>query len=724
MVSHIRMRLDRNPWIQIIGTGALVVAVAAMFVWPAQALGKTQNDAKTEDAAEAEQPLANPFPDGVRAPDFPKDAVWLNTRGPIRMQDLRGKFVLLDFWTYCCINCIHVLPELKKLEKAYPNELVVIGVHSAKFLAEKDTKNIEEAILRYEIEHPVVNDAEHRIWNTYGARSWPTIGLIDPTGRFVGRSTGEFRFEDLDRLFKAAIPYYRENKLLDERPIRFDLLANRQQPTPLRFPGKILADSAQKRLFISDSNHNRIVVANEDGQLLNIIGSGKIGSKDGPFDEAEFDHPQGCFLRGDQLYVADTENHLVRVADLTKKTVRTIAGIGSQARTAFPGADRLGRPGPNGFVGKPKETALNSPWALYIRDELLYIAMAGPHQIWTMPLDESAIGPYAGNGREDIVDGRLLPREAYQLAPENEVSFSSFAQPSGLAADKDWLYVADTEGSSIRAVPFDPRKQVRTVVGTAHFPNGRLFRFGDRDGKKMEVELQHAIGIAHHDGTLYITDTYNNKIKKIDAATGDTETLAGTGKPGRGDQPAEFDEPAGIAFSNGRLFVADTNNHLIRVVALDGSVSTLKIAGLQPPRVDTRSAPSFDGLPVSRVDAGKVQAVDGMLRVEIGLKLPDRWKVNDLAPAIAWVDAKQDAGPLDREQLGRIEMKLDDDRRLTLEIPVDGEGPDHFQIATPIYYCAEGGEGLCRMATAVWAVKCEVSKDNGPEAVKLDFDVK
>ena len=94
---------------------------------------------------------ANPFTQRYPAPEFPADLDWLNTSGPLRMQDLRGKFVLLDFWTYCCINCMHILPELKELERAYGNELVVIGVHSAKFDTEKTSQNIAEAILRYEI---------------------------------------------------------------------------------------------------------------------------------------------------------------------------------------------------------------------------------------------------------------------------------------------------------------------------------------------------------------------------------------------------------------------------------------------------------------------------------------------------------------------------------------------------------------------------------------------
>ena len=341
-----------------------------------------------EGQANSTPSLRNPFRQRFDVPDFPPDSEWLNTGGPLRKRDLKGKFVILDFWTYCCINCIHILPELKKLKRAYPNQLVVIGVHSAKFETEKGRRNIEEAVLRYEIEHPVVNDPDHAIWNMFGVRSWPTVLMIDPEGKAVWGKSGEIRFETVDPILKSAIPYYRQAGLLDETPVRFNTLAERQtETTPLRFPGKVLADPTGGRLFISDSNHNRIVIATLDGQLVDTIGSGRIGRADGSYREATFDHPQGTVLHGETLYVADTENHSIRKVDLKAKTVTTIAGTGRQAEYAWPGIEKLGRTDalPDRWVGPTATTALNSPWALWIHESDLYIAMAGPHQIWKMP---------------------------------------------------------------------------------------------------------------------------------------------------------------------------------------------------------------------------------------------------------------------------------------------------------------------------------------------------
>ena len=676
-------------------------------------------DANEKNAKEPELGPRNPFPRRLNLPDFPKDMEWLNVAGPIRKQDLKGKFVLLDFWTYCCINCMHILPELKKLEQAYPNELVVIGVHSAKFEAEKGTKNIEEAILRYEIEHPVVNDADHQIWDMYGVSSWPTVALVDPEGFFVGAQPGEFKFEDISNVLKAAIPYYREQKTLDETPIRFDLAKHQQKSTPLRFPGKVLADELSGRLFISDSNHNRIVVAGLDGKLITTVGSGAVGRVDGDFAKASFDHPQGMALVKEVLYVADTENHMLRKVDLAARTVTTIAGTGEQGK-GWPGIEKLGvgDQAPERWIGKPRETELNSPWDLWIHQSDLYIAMAGPHQIWKMPLDESEMGPYAGNSREDIVDGPLLPRVPY------EQFYASFAQPSGLSSDGEWLYVADSEGSSIRAVPFDPTKEVRTVIGTAGRPLNRLFHFGDKDGSREVALLQHCLGVAYVSGQLYVADTYNNKIKIVDPKTGAAKTLVGTGKPGNDDAAGEFDEPAGITSAKGLLYVADTNNHQIRTVdPTTGKVGTLTIEGLQPPApIEAARMPDFSRAPKVAVDEVNASAQEGKISLAVSLTLPPGWKINPAAPMRYWIEGSNPGGVVDRSALG--EKKIQPPvASFSIPIPVQRAGRESLRLSLIYYYCQESGQGLCKVGSVVWQVPLNVEGTQNPSQVPLTFQV-
>lgn len=522
------------------------------------------------------QKAENPFKRRLDVPELPEDLAWTNTDAPVKLKDLKGKFVLLDFWTYCCINCLQTLPELKKLEKAYPNELVVIGVHSGKFDGEKDPQNIADAVLREGIEHPVVNDAEQQIWTTFGVNSWPTVILIDPEGKAVWGKPGETKFETVDAQLKEAIPYYDQEKLLDRKPIKWSLLDDKREATPLKFPGKVHADGVGKRLFITDTKHNRIVIAGLDGKLIEVIGSGKEGREDGAFEAASFKKPQGVALYGSALFIADTENHLIRKADLEAKTVTTIAGIGSQAASPFPGVTEETTIAtlPKKFEGPAKTTALASPWALQIVGKDLFIAMAGPHQIWKMPLEGDTIELYAGNAREDIIDGPLVPKRPY------EEGYASFAQPSGLATDDKLLYVVDSEGASIRSVPLDGKGKVKTVVGTNKLPQGRLFSFGDVDGAAAKAKFQHPTCIAFADGVLYVADTYNNKIRTVDPKTGATKTLAGGGQK----EHETLDEPMGVSVLDGKVYVADTNKHRIRVIDLaTKAVSTLEISGLTPP---------------------------------------------------------------------------------------------------------------------------------------------
>jgi DNA-binding beta-propeller fold protein YncE len=529
---------------------------------------------QTPDAGPADKPAAESAPkaeeakeekrERLRAPELEGGVSWLNTAGPLRLKDLRGKIVILDFWTYCCINCIHTLPDLAKLEKKYANEMVVIGVHSAKFDNEKDSEHIRKAVLRYEISHPVVNDAEMKIWDTYNVSSWPTLYLIDPEGYVVGRGSGEGLYEALDAEVGKLVETHKKKKTLDEKPRRFELARFQEKgDSPLFFPGKVLADAASDRLFIADSTHHRIVITSLDGKKIAVAGAGTPGNVDGPFATAAFDDPQGMALKGDTLYVADRRNHQIRALDLKAGTVKTVAGNGKQGENRFEG-------------GKALETGLNSPWDLYLKGDTLFIAQAGFHQIWTLDLAKAMVAPYAGNGRENIADGPLAD--------------ASLAQPSGLAGDGTTLYVADSEGSAVRALPLDGTGDVKTLVGKTTGPD-RLFTFGDVDGEGAAVRLQHALGVAYHDGKLYVADTYNSKIKVLDPATRACQTFVGGDGDGWLAGPL-LNEPTGLSIAGGKLYVADTNAHRIRVVDLKTKVvTTLKLQGVEAPKAAMAEAP-------------------------------------------------------------------------------------------------------------------------------------
>ena len=621
------------------------------------------------------------FKGKVNAPDFPMGLQWLNTENPISLRELRGKVVLLDFWTYCCINCMHVIPDLKRLEKKYADELVVIGVHSAKFTTEKEIGNIRQAILRYEIEHPVVNDSRMTMWRAYGVRAWPTLVLIDPEGNIVGARSGEGVYEPFDEAISKVIENFETQGKLDRSPLKLKLEKENVQPTLLSFPGKVLADETSDKLFISDSNNNRIVVLSlSDYSVIDIVGSGETDLVNGGFDEAAFNHPQGMAFDGEFLYVADTENHTIRKVDFKQRIVMTIAGTGKQSR-------RFNVPGP------ALQTALNSPWDLVIHKEIIYIAMAGSHQIWTLDLGNGIVAPYAGSGREARVDGPLAG--------------AALAQPSGITTDGKRIYFADSEVSSIRSADIAQNGSVRTIAG------GDLFDFGDVDDIGLRARFQHPLGVVYHEGTLYIADTYNNKIKKITLSDSRSKTFLGKGKEGMQDGlNATFDEPGGVSIAGNRLFIADTNNHAIRVADLKSrTVKTLVIKDME------RLKPVSPALDDIEEEIWPEQVVGiGKANLKIDLELPYGMKLSDLAVSSVAVAFREADSTYDKNH------KVIENPEFPIIYPFEiVEGQGTATIDYSIYYCSEGNEGLCyfREGRIKIPLGIDVSKGNMPAKVTI-----
>jgi len=623
----------------------------------------------------------------IHAPEITGGRGWLNTDKPLSIAALKGKIILLDFWTYGCINCIHIIPDLKKLEAKYAKELVVIGVHSAKFQNEKETENIRRIILRYEIEHPVYNDSEYAVWQSYGVRAWPTQVLIDPAGYIVGGVSGEGNYDVIDQTIAKIVEEARKRGELNEEPLKLVLERAKVGDLPLAFPGKILADAKTDRLFIADSNHNRIVVTKLDGTLVETIGTGDVGAADGAFDKATFYRPQGLALDGDNLYVADTENHLIRRVDLKTRNVETIAGTGEQTHEYFKS-------------GPARTVALSSPWDLQLVGRVLYVAMAGPHQIWQLDLDKNEVSTFAGSGREARVDGPLKD--------------SGFAQPSGLANDGTNLYVADSESNIIRSIDINGGA-VKTLVG------GDLFDFGDVDGTGDDVRLQHPLGLASYGNKILIADTYNHKIKELDPKQDKVTTFLGTGKPGQADGTApSFYEPGGLSLANGNLYVADTNNHAIRVVDLKTKrVSTLRLNGLTPPAknmqaLETAVGPNAEDI---KVAAQKVRAgANGALQIDV--ELPSGYHLNPEAPQRYKVSVDGKNLTVDEKLAARSTKDL----KLPLRVPLNanGVGPATVRAQVTLFYCREDNTGTCRIKTLVWEVPVEVTSDaSAPTELKL-----
>lgn len=619
---------------------------------------------KPEEAAEQTVSESKRRP----APELVGGKAWLNTKTPLSLEALKGHVVVLDFWTYCCINCMHVLPELGRIERAFRDApVVVIGVHSGKFDAEKDAGRIRAAMQRHGVQHPVVVDAEFNLWRRYGVKAWPTLVVIDPEGRIATMASGEPPAGALDEVIDLLLAQAETKGTLAPKRIAIDA-PPAPETGPLAFPGKVAVSPRGDRIAVADSAHHRVVLTDMSGQVVRVFGSGIAGSVGGDAQAAAFRYPQGLAFSADgkQLFVADTENHQLRRIDVDAARVVTIAGTGAK------GTARRGGPGP--------EVALRSPWALSLAGDDLYVAMAGSHQIWRHHLEDGTIEPFAGSGRESIDDG-----------PLDEASFS---QPSGLALAGDHLYVADSEVSAVRRVDLK-KGVVSTLVGTG------LFDFGDRDGVGPRARLQHALGVVLRGDQLYVADTFNNKLKRLDPEARRVETVAG----GEG----ALAEPGGLALlPDGQLLVADTNHH--RLVTFDPATGLLEpfaITGLSAPAtdglvLDARSGGQTD--PSARMVHAKGTLGPGRNTLVIHLAPPPNGKLTEDAPLV--VEATGTGGlsfptPEVREKYAPGVLPLE----LPLDVAAGATGTAAIEVN--YFWCTVGDDGACVPAQA----KLEVTFD-------------
>lgn len=546
----------------------------------------------------------------VRASELTGRA-WLNTGGrELDLQALRGKIVVLDFWSFCCINCLHVLDELRPLEEKHSDVVVTVGVHSPKFEHEADPDALAAAVDRYEITHPVLDDPELSTWDAYTARAWPTLVVVDPEGYIVAHLSGEGHVPGLESLVAELVAEHEAKGTLHRGDGPY---VPRPRPEgELRFPGKVvgLPDGS---FMVSDTGHHRLVQLESDlSTVRRAIGDGTRGWADGPRELARFNEPQGIATLpghvraevGYDLVVADTVNHRLRGVDLGSGSVRTLAGNGVQrllddARAR--GTD------PNVITATdPTEVALSSPWDLVWSDaaDTLVVAMAGTHQLFSFDPRTGALAVLAGTGDEGLRDGAA--RESW------------FAQPSGLAQDAHGdLWVADSESSALRrvrcavgdaaasptsfgapaTVDAAAEVSVESAVGLG------LFDFGFRDGPAAEARLQHCLGVTVlPDGSVAAADTYNGAVRRYDPATGEVSTLTrGLAEPSDVLLDTSHEEPV--------LVVVETNAHRLVRVPVPKKAQTVDEGAAQVQRKRTPVAPGELALAV-RFSAPAGQKLD------------------------------------------------------------------------------------------------------------------
>ncbi|XP_044033621.1 NHL repeat-containing protein 2 [Siniperca chuatsi] len=667
----------------------------------------------------------------LKIPDFQTGLEWLNTEGPLSLnKELAGKVVLLDFFTYCCINCMHILPDLHQLEKKHSvkDGLVVVGVHSAKFPNEKVVDNVRSAVLRYDICHPVVNDSEACLWNELEVSCWPTLVLLGPRGNLLFSLVGEGHHDRLMFFTDRALRYYREQGLLKTHTVGIKLYRESLPPSVLSFPGKVAIDNSKKRLAIADTGHHRILVVSSAGQLLHVIGGPESGRQDGDLSEASFNSPQGVAIKGDTVYLADTENHLIRKIDLLEGRVSTLAGVGAQGTDNEGGAM-----GPQQPISSPWDVTLGTAGG--VEDNVLWIAMAGTHQIWALFLADGKLPKGSGSKAGTCV------RWAGSGSEENRNNAyphkAGFAQPSGLALapEEPWscLYVADSESSTIRTLALKDGA-VKLLVGGERDPMN-LFAFGDVDEKGVGAKLQHPLGVAWapEQSLLYVADSYNHKIKVVDPKTKQCSTLAGTGEAGETLGPefnkSCFNEPGGICVgdSGKLLYVADTNNHQVKVLDLAS-----KTVSLFPISMDcTDSVPSKPSGPAkapmlpksaARKEMPPVAVSAGQtLVMSLTLSLPEGTKLTEEAPSCWALSAEGNEWLLESPVVTGDIVDLSKPLSISTKLPAvitDSNCNPNLTLGVWVYYCMETGKA-CMMKAASFTQPLQISANPGEEEVTV-----
>ncbi|MGW0204664.1 NHL domain-containing thioredoxin family protein [Streptomyces sp. NPDC003233] len=483
----------------------------------------------------------------VRAPELIGKGGWINTGDKeLGLAELRGRIVIVDFWTFCCVNCLHVLDELRELEEKHRDTVVIIGVHSPKFVHEAEHQAVVDAVERYGVEHPVLDDPELATWKQYAVRAWPTLVVIDPEGYVVAQHAGEGHAHAIERLVEELEAEHEAKGTLRRGDGPY--VAPEPEPTTLRFPGKALL-LPSGHFLVSDTTRHQLVELAEDAEtVVRRIGSGTRGFADGGPEEAAFNEPQGLALLEDgAVVVADTVNHALRRLDLATGAVTTLAGTGRQWWQG------------SATSGPAREVDLSSPWDVAVFGGRVWIAMAGVHQLWMYDPVAGTVAVAAGTTNEGLVDGPGA--EAW------------FAQPSGLAATAERLWLADSETSALRWVDLDGH--VHTAVGTG------LFDFGHRDGAAGQALFQHPLGVtALPDGSVAVADTYNHALRRYDPATGEVTTLA-----------TDLREPSDAVLVGEDIVVVESARHRLTRLRLPEEAVRVESVAHRTRRAATEVAP-------------------------------------------------------------------------------------------------------------------------------------
>ncbi|CAD5114752.1 DgyrCDS3792 [Dimorphilus gyrociliatus] len=605
--------------------------------------------------------LNNPAIDRQILPDFIEEMSWINVTRPIKKEDFAGKLLIVDFFTYCCINCIHILPILKEIEKIWEkeNNIQVIGVHSAKFPNEKQSKSVIDAVQRYNIEHPVLNDSEMRLWSEMNISCWPTVVLFSHDLKALLYIFGENHENLLKEFIKIAFNHLQlRHNVTRQIPVKVDYISRKS--SDLSYPGKVFVDD--EYIMISNSRRNKIIITDHLGSIKHHIGSGLNGDKDGNFQTCSFSNPQGLVRHGNVIFIADTGNNKIRKINLDSGRV-----------TSLPNCKKFGK---------------CSPWDLYLTKDYLVVAMSGIHQLWAYTLNncvilgenlrENSWCHLCGTGEEGAKNN-LYPKSA------------TLAQPSGVTVFNDLIVFADSESSSIRSFSLQ-NGSVKNIVGGDINPSN-LFAFGDIDGKGQKVKLQHPMSVSvSNEKNIIIADSYNNKLKEIDVKERECRTIDIEG----------LNEPGGLSVYKDQIFIADTNNHCIKIYdKLTKQLEKMELSDglnnnkrLKLPQKNTRNV-NLGSLTVKKNI--KMCFNIQLFNHELNKDAPNMWSLT--------TKGSSKSGTLEHVQQ-------------ELNIRLDGEDKIDFEMDTLLYLCHEGA---CELYGLSFTGTLNVLEETGRDSIDLHY---
>lgn len=582
---------------------------------------------------------------------------WFNLSKNLKVEDLEGRLVLLDFWTYACIDCLQSVPEIKALQERFGDKLLVIGVHSGKFPSEKNPQSIREAVIKYDINYPVIDDSDLKIWNQFNVKAWPTVVLISPRGKVEARFEGANKYDALFSKVKKLIRKY--DFMIDPKPLPVVLEKNKIAHNILNFPTKIeyaknlkYQDKSGPALIISNSSDNNIIISSLGGRIIDKIGNKEVGLKDGNFKDASFNHPTGLLYQDNILYVADRGNNAIRKVDFVKGEVTTIIGFGGIRGDII--KDKIAA----------KDVKLSSPEDLqfFPNQDSIIIANLGTNQLLKYDVKNNMISPFAGDGKRDMVNG---------IYPKN-----SLAQPSGLSVAKNKLYFVDAYSSALRSV--DEAGRVETLIGQG------LDKFGNKNGKKSEALMQNPLGIYADKNAIYVADSYNHMVRKYDYSSQSMSTYSGNGvKSDDIGQTTSYNEVSDIIFVDNKAYIVDSHNN--RIVVKNGSKTAILdiLPALRLPQDGLLEyLPNLEKLPNSTIKSNEP--------INLAIRMDDGWKINEAAPS--FFNLVEISGGKEANLIASYDWNMV--KSGSIKLPKMSPVKQYYLQGT-VYYCEDREDALC-----------------------------